>query len=315
MVWLNGDSGYSTSGTAEWWDGEEWTTAPWDTGLGYTINPTGWQNWTTIVSGGDKVRVGNSTVVASAKYPYFRSDPALYSNEVTKDWTWGGEKLVDVLQLTPVQGGIEFGHKLVLLWLKDRDGLALGADGLTIEWQLMSDSGGVLMDSAAFPVTLSADNRQAESVSWIPTPAEISTLWNTTKNGPCGYALAGIEVLGAVPDPQVTLLVSIYTAEGILIHTEEIDFGTQDMIDPLLTAGLNTGVYEGKAQSIVDATLTIGPEGQNTLVAIWWQDNVGEWHAYQPGAPAWANDLSMLEPGNTYWVNVSADCLWNWALN
>jgi len=103
--------------------------------------------------------------------------------------------------------------------------------------------------------------------------------------------------------------------EGTELFSRQLDFVNADMVDPELTAGLNTGVYEGKAQSIVDATLTIGPQGSDTLVAIWWKDDTGVWHAYQPGAPDWANDLSMLEPGNTYWVNVSANCVWNWALS
>jgi hypothetical protein len=289
MVWLNGDSGLNTIGANP-------------------LQPLWWQ-WTTDASNGETVVVGSTTVVAMAKYPYFRSDPALYSNEVTKDWTWGEEKLVDVIQLPKNSNDATDPanpRKLILVWLTDRDGMPLV--GATVTWTITTPGAIIygVWGSGSFS-TLSAT-----TVAGLPGVTDLMN-WNATKLGSCHHAVTGVMVLGDLDAADMDI--DITFPEGQDLFGVQLNFVLADQMDPELIAGLNTGVYEGKAQSIVDATLTIGPRGSDTLIAIWWQDNSGEWHAYQPGAPDWANDLSMLEPGNTYWVNVSANCMWNWVLN
>jgi hypothetical protein len=34
------------------------------------------------------------------------------------------------------------------------------------------------------------------------------------------------------------------------------------------------------------------------------------WFRYAPGAPAWANNLSSLQAGKGYWIEVTQDCVW-----
>jgi predicted heme/steroid binding protein len=303
MVWLNGDLGYDLSGTANWTDGVDSGTV------------TGWTKWTEKVSQGADVTVGSTVVQARALYPYFEVDKPVYSNTVSKTWDWGEEKLVDIYQLgslanPPLED--DFTHKLIIVWLKDRDGLA--AEGLTLRWTLLGD--GVLLDGTeaggvnefddVMPMTV-IDDTHATSVSWLADNDTYGKWWVAAQhNGTCdGYAMAAIELLGS--DAQVGVDVAIGYAEGTLIHPENnIDLTKPGFLDPPLKAGLNTGKYGGPSLPITDAITSIA----NNLVAIWWQDISGGWHCYQPGAPAWANDLSVLNSGDTYCVYVSADCDW-----
>ncbi len=76
-----------------------------------------------------------------------------------------------------------------------------------------------------------------------------------------------------------------------------------------LVAGLNSGiVYGGATKPVAEGVSSITPY----LTAIWWQDADGAWHAYQPGAPEWGNDLLTVVQGNTYNVNVTQACRWSW---
>jgi hypothetical protein len=106
--------------------------------------------------------VATSTVVAIADYPYFRKHVPLVSNEVEKDWTWGGEirgtdaYLAPDFNITPVQNRMilavgenvepfdeanpvyvmQSSKLMVFLWLTDRDNLPYGVEDAMIEWSI-----------------------------------------------------------------------------------------------------------------------------------------------------------------------------------
>jgi hypothetical protein len=286
MVWLNGDWNLDTSAPGVMFDQI-------------------WKDWTEMASmdPANPPVVGNTTVVATADYPYLRKHQAMMSGEVEKAWTWGKEKIVDVFQLLPVEEGLQNGTKLVMVWLTDRDGMP--AVGEEITWQLpgnyakilgfLEDTDGVITDPQA---------KVGTSVARLPTDEEAAK-FELVHGYPCHHAVAGVVILGTSPGVQSTLVIEMFEREGVLIAAKTLDFENEDMIDPELTAGLNSGIYEGPVQSVVSATSSIA----NSLVAIWWQDSTGAWHAYQPGAPAWANDLSEMAPGNVYWVNLNQNCM------
>ena len=287
MLWLNGDWNLDTVGdtplTPDWWD------------------------WTHRAALGETVVVGSSTVVAIADYPYFRKHMPLVSDEVTKDWTWGKEKLIDVFQLPKIEGGLTFGRKLVDVWLTDRDGFpALGEE---VVFELPGNGAKIVeIIGAGLGDSISVDGKMAVVHARLPSPEEAAK-FELVHSRSCHHAVATVVVVGTVV--QSSLVIDMYEREGVLYAEQPLYFTIESMVDPELTAGLNTGLYEGPVQSVVGATSSIATD----LVAIWWQDGAGAWHAYQPGAPDWANDLSELAPGNVYWVNVKQNCLWVWELD
>jgi hypothetical protein len=83
----------------------------------------------------------------------------------------------------------------------------------------------------------------------------------------------------------------------------------QDPMDPVeqLTAGWNLVVFKAGNQSIASATSSIA----DSIVSVWAFDNGNkEWKAYSPDAPAWANDLNVMNTATAYWIEVTADCTW-----
>jgi hypothetical protein len=276
-------------------------------------------NWTEIVSDGGTVVVGNSTVVAMADYPYFRKHAPLVSDEVTKDWTWGKEKLIDLWHAPKtIESNLLDPQKHLVVWLTDADGIP--AIGEKIVFRVPENGNceiSAYLNDAGMWVQLPKGTTVFELTLRAPYPEEVMNWWDPVHNNdplnpnPCHHAIAAVEVAATGTNGNGAVQIDLYDKEGILTAHKNPDFTSMAWMDPLLQAGLNTGLYQGPNQSVVEATETIAPY----LVAIWWQDGSGVWHAYRPDAPAWANDLSTIEKDNTYWVNVQQDCNWNWSLS
>ena len=303
MVWLNGDWNLDT--------------------VGANAQDPLWKHWTDAATGGNFTQqagfqpgvppvVGESTVVAIADYPYGRIDQAQVSNDVTKDWTWGEQKLIVAFEQPKLPDDPalpDHPRKLIVVWVSDRDGMPAV---LPVSFQL-TGPGAVITGfldgrndvGPLYPTVGVTKSRE-------PTAEEIAAYWDPLHAvvTPCNAYIAGAYIWGTSGSAEVATTVTF--PEGNDGKAVQVSFITADMVDPALNAGLNSGVYEGPEQSVVAATYTI----KSSLVAIWWQDSAtGAWNAYQPDAPAWANDLPNLEPGQTYWINVNQDCMWNWSLS
>jgi hypothetical protein len=296
----------------------------------WNLNPTDVQvaDWTERTSAGETVVVGGSTVVAIADYPFGRLDLPLVSNNVTKSWTWGKEKIVEVFSAPDsTQNDLLDPQKRVIVWLTNIDGLPAvgetvdlwidGAAGADILRYLDADGNWVDCPGDTHAVTLTSrlpilQDTKDTTNDQVADASEVEAYWDSTlhgSNSTCNHAIVGIEVEGAAG--SAVLKIDITGPDGVLHHTQPLNFQSKDQKDPELNAGLSGGLYLGPTQSVVTATGTIA----SYLEAIWWQDSNGVWHAYQPGAPAWANDLSAIEHGNVYWVNVNQNCFWNWELD
>ncbi len=72
----------------------------------------------------------------------------------------------------------------------------------------------------------------------------------------------------------------------------------------------NAVVYTGVDKSLAEALASI----LDKVSAVWWWDEAAQaWRAYSPTAPDWANDLTLMLSGETYYIYVTAECIWNTA--
>jgi len=124
-------------------------------------------------------QVATTILQATADYPYMRDYPAIVSNEVEKDWTWGGQILgtdshdfgtwneqpmgstdsaytkmvltAGEFQITSGSGDDALGtsnNKVVFVWASDRDGLINGVLGTKVWWHI---SGGAYLAPVTSP--------------------------------------------------------------------------------------------------------------------------------------------------------------------
>lgn len=76
-----------------------------------------------------------------------------------------------------------------------------------------------------------------------------------------------------------------------------------------LPEGFSFITYDGPFAPATVALANIGP----ALESVYWWDAPNErWLRYMPAAPAYANTLSTLVPGEAYFIEVSAPSSWSW---
>ncbi len=75
-----------------------------------------------------------------------------------------------------------------------------------------------------------------------------------------------------------------------------------------LTTGWNLVGYSSiSTLPVLDAISSIG----ESLVSIWTVDSeTSEWKSYVRGNPPFLNSLNVIQPGVSYWINVSDDVVW-----
>ena len=87
--------------------------------------------------------------------------------------------------------------------------------------------------------------------------------------------------------------------------------GTQPGITTIpLCIGRNLAGYPSQGtRPITEALSSI--EGKYTLVYTYDpEDSSDPWKTYEAGAPSWVNDLTAMNPGRGYWLQVTEDCMW-----
>lgn len=116
-------------------------------------------------------------------------------------------------------------------------------------------------------------------------------------------------------DPSQNDLTAIDETMGLwILATEEtllsVSGSVPISVDIPLKTGWNLVGYPSlTTRSITEALSSI--EGQYTLVYTYDpEDGSDPWKTYEAGAPSWVNDLTEMEPGRAYWLQVTEDCVW-----
>ncbi len=74
-----------------------------------------------------------------------------------------------------------------------------------------------------------------------------------------------------------------------------------------LSPGMNLVTYAGVSQPVGPAVTSLG----GSLAGIYTWDRVnGRWDRWAPGTPAYANTITMLEPGRVYYIEVTGGATW-----
>ena len=332
MVYLNGDWNYDISE----WPVNQWGQPEW-------VLPNGaWH----IPTGGI---VGDSSVVAVADYPYLRKHTPVISNMVSKHWTWGQEKLVDVEQQINPQLSTEFGRKLVTVWVNDRDGFP-DVD-MQVDWRIQSPAAiegflsytnGVITNpesSTATSYTRAVIDdpddavyddikRFADSFPWkFPPGMSKEDRYIMAKSIAPSYAVAGVyvtcsegwvrtmDVILHRPQPNPDGSESSHTITHSVVDTSGstlsgLDFGWSSRVDP------EEPLTEGwNLVSYFGGYLSV--EDALTSVidrvdAVWTTTDDEEWLSWSPGVPEWVNTLDKMQSQKAYYIKVSEDCLWEY---
>lgn len=91
-------------------------------------------------------------------------------------------------------------------------------------------------------------------------------------------------------------------AEGTLSVSGEQPTATSI---PLCTGWNLVGFPKVEPTSVADAMISI----QSCYTRIFTHKN-GEWLSFDPSRPLFANDLTVMEPGQGYWIKATRDCTW-----
>jgi hypothetical protein len=81
-------------------------------------------------------------------------------------------------------------------------------------------------------------------------------------------------------------------------------------VDIALHAGWNMVGYP--LQESLGVAQALAGIGEQLTMVRWYDpsDSEDPWKTYDPIAPAWANDLTEMQPGRGYWIAVDQDCVW-----
>jgi len=214
--------------------------------------------------------VGSTVVEAQSDYPYVRSQTPIYSNQVTKDWWWGGEVAgvdqytggaamvltgghdEDIVFTTGTTSadddawGISNDHAL-FVWVTDRDGLIDGVLNAKVEWMLSGEGN---------PYLTSGNIDALNGCNWSQyLQFRDGFLRNDANPGhavaPNSYGIVGVSYLRAPTSEEMEILVKTYPTE----FTTNKALAVADPDNPLFYAG-------NFAVAAIDVTTTAG--GDNT---------------------------------------------------
>jgi hypothetical protein len=256
--------------------------------------------------------VGHSDVVATAIYPDNRKHPAVSSNVVHVDWTWGGYKIAEVLD-TDVDS-----VKIVVIHLKDRDGFCAApsaTDPLGNRVRAVSINP-VLGEEALFIIE-SADGA-------ILSGAEDAVMitrqeWTATVFNPAARDFAGRLINAGIAQPvleegecqvwvkvsnslltETNVVVTLYDPEGAISMDVPIDFSPEVII--ALAAGWNLITWTASTQPVAEGLASI--EGLWTAL-YGWVAPTQDWLRNFPDGPGIVINLVDLVEGEAYWIYVT----------
>ncbi len=159
----------------------------------------------------------------------------------------------------------------------------------------------------SFPINPASTNPRAVLAS-VDGSYDLAYAWD-------GASQSWRSFLPNLPDPLQSLK-WLTRLQGFWIHATQpatlnvTGCPAESQSTVLLKAGWNmVGFPAGSARDIATALAPIA--GKYTLVFAYdpaRPDN--PWRKYNPAAPSFANDLTLLEPGKGYWLKVSEACAW-----
>jgi hypothetical protein len=170
--------------------------------------------------------VGTATLQATLDYPDKRkpNNREVDTNTITIDWTWGGEKEVDV-QPGDVLGGNTLSY-FVVFHVLDRDGFCgpISGDsrgvspsfhpvlGEDVHWLIDDGDGGLIVDGEANVTGVPADLGEVVTTETFDTVAQPSLAKDTLFDGECQ---SWVEVRATVQS-EVNLVVTAFDPEGTI---------------------------------------------------------------------------------------------------
>jgi len=276
--------------------------------------------------------MGKTLVVAYADYPYLRKAPAISSWTVEETWEWGKSVVVLVEQMKVGSSDTEpnFQQKRVWVLVSDRDEFPVV--GERIVWEVLYGTGTIqyyanASGTAVFVVggTLTAttttylltDATQAATLSALFGGIDISkygvsyVIVNSVIPGTVALKVLADETIRAWGENGEGWIERYAVSAGASGQYLEFLGTINDPVDPEvnLTAGWNLVSFASGNQGIAGALQSIAAK----VVSVWAFDNASKsWEAYSPTAPAWANNLTMMETATPYWIEVSTDVVWKY---
>ncbi|MCJ7695276.1 MAG: hypothetical protein MUO40_07590, partial [Anaerolineaceae bacterium] len=91
--------------------------------------------------------------------------------------------------------------------------------------------------------------------------------------------------------------------KGFMPSTTEISLYTE-------SGGWNLVGFPAAASNTSISNALLSLAGKYTLVYAW-NAETQEWISYDPTAPAYANDLTTMDPGKGYWIKITEHATWN----
>ena len=80
------------------------------------------------------------------------------------------------------------------------------------------------------------------------------------------------------------------------------------MFEATLVAGFNLVTYSGPTQPPAVALASLGAK----LVALYAWDPVSGWQRYLPGLPGYVSNLTEMEAGAAYFIEVTGTATWRY---
>jgi hypothetical protein len=155
---------------------------------------------------------------------------------------------------------------------------------------------GTATDASSF---IASVKYQLDGGGWINATASDGSF-----NGP---SEAYNFTLAAPPDGTHTVEVKATDAAGNFA-SQSLSFSSRQLFFDS-NEGWNSVAYLGSNKPVSEALGSIWDK----LTVVWFYDNQnGTWHGYNPHVPSWANDLSGLVNGQSYWIRVTSGCYWTY---